>query len=289
MSIDLIQKRLNTYHLTSKESELNAIKEILQEIALCALSRTDFFKVGAFMGGTCLRILHGLPRFSEDLDFSLLSPDLNFRWSPLLEQLSLEFSTYNLSLETKDRSEASDAVKRAFLKENSFGKILQLSYERNSGDSQKILIKLEVDTNPPAFAKTESLLVRFPFPFSVRTHDLPSLCSGKCLALLCREYDKGRDWFDFLWYVSQGIKPNFEMLTAGLKQHGPWKGTQIMANADFLLQALHQKVDSINWNAASNEVRPFLTPASAADVKNWNPEYFHNSVNLFLKDSNRGQ
>jgi predicted nucleotidyltransferase component of viral defense system len=284
MSIDLIQRRLNSYHLTSKESELNAVKEIMQEIALCALSRTDFFKTGAFMGGTCLRILHGLPRFSEDLDFSLLAPDANFRWSPLLEQLALEFSTYGLSLETKERSEVSEAVKRAFLKENSFGKILQLSYERNSADSQKILIKLEVDTNPPAFAKTESLLVRFPFPFSVRTHDLPSLCSGKCLALLCREYDKGRDWFDFLWYVSQGVKPNFEMLRAGLVQHGPWKGMEIVAGADFLLQTLHQKVDSVDWDAASSEVRPFLTLVSSGDVKNWNREYFHSSVDLFLKD-----
>lgn len=206
MSIDVIQKRLNSYNTDSKENELNAVKEIMQEIALAALSRTEFFKVGAFMGGTCLRILHGLPRFSEDLDFSLLSPDPHFRWLPLLKQLSIEFSSYNLSLETKDRSEASDSVKRAFIKEDSFGKVLQLTYERNKSDSQKILIKLEVDTNPPTFGHTDTLFVRFPFIFSVRVHDLPTLCAGKCLALLCREYDKGRDWFDFLWYLRASLQ-----------------------------------------------------------------------------------
>lgn len=283
MSVDLIQKRLNSYNPTSKESELNATKEILQEIALCALSRTEFFKKAAFMGGTCLRILHGLPRFSEDLDFALLSPDPDFRWAPLLEQLTLEFLTYDLNLETKDRSEASESVKRAFLKENSFGKVLQLSYQRNKSDSQKILIKLEIDTNPPASANTESLLVRFPFPFSVRTHDLPTLCAGKCLALLCREYNKGRDWFDFLWYISQDVTPNLEMLTAGIDQQGPWKNKGVQVTVDFLQNALHQKVDAVDWEAASQEVRPFLMLSSAPDVKHWSREYFHSSVDLFLK------
>src|SRR5262245_35296986 len=112
MSIDIIQMRLKTYNPTSKESELHAIKEILQDLALCALSRTDFFKNAAFMGGTALRILHGLPRFSEDLDFSLLSPDSTFHWSPLLHRLSLEFESYDLHLETQDRSEVSNSVKR---------------------------------------------------------------------------------------------------------------------------------------------------------------------------------
>lgn len=283
MSLDIIQQRLKSYDLSSKEAELNAVKEILQEIALCALSRTDFFKIAAFMGGTCLRILHKLPRFSEDLDFSLLSPDNQFRWSPILERLSLEFETYNLHLETKDRSEASSTVKKAFLKEDSFGKILQLSYERNSSDIQKIIIKLEIDTNPPAFANCESLLVRFPFPYSVRAHDLPSLCAGKCLAVLCREYNKGRDWFDFLWYVAQEIIPNYKLLSSGLNQNGPWKNQSPVVTSNFLRQALHDKIDTVDWSASSHEVRPFLMGPYSAEVKKWNSDYFHNAVDLFLE------
>ena len=98
MTVEMIQTRLESYKPKSKEDELNAIKEIIQEIVLCALSRTDFFKVAAFMGGTALRIIHKLPRFSEDLDFSLLSPNDKFRWEPLLEKLSLECEPYNLNL-----------------------------------------------------------------------------------------------------------------------------------------------------------------------------------------------
>lgn len=282
MSIGLIQKRLNSYNLQSKESELNAVKEIFQEIALCALSRTDFFKNGAFMGGTCLRILHGLPRFSEDLDFSLLSADSTFRWSPLLERLSVEFQAYDLQLEIKDRSEASDIVKKAFLKDDSFGKVLQLTYERKKSDIQKLTIKLEVDTNPPAGAKCENLLVGFPFPFSVRVHNLGSLCAGKCLALLCRKFNKGRDWFDFLWYISQKVTPNFEMVSKGLEQQGPWKGQVLAVSSHWLSEALHAKVEEVDWNTAKNEVRPFLAEPYLANLKNWDKNYFHSSIDLFL-------
>jgi predicted nucleotidyltransferase component of viral defense system len=281
MTLDLIQKRLKTYAVLDKESELNAIKEILQEITLCALARTDFFKNAAFMGGTCLRILHGLPRFSEDLDFSLLSPDATFAWESTLRHLSLEFDAYNLHLETKDRSAADQAVKKAFLKEDSFGKVLQLSYERNRSDTQKILIKLEVDTNPPAGATSESLMVRFPFPFSVHVHDLPSLCAGKCHALLCREYVKGRDWFDLLWYVSQEIIPNLDLLQAGLQQQGPWQGQSIDVSQEWLKNSLANKIESIDWHAAKREVLPFLSGSFAESLKSWNKEYFLATVDLF--------
>lgn len=283
MTIDIIQKRLGSYSLLGKESELNALKEIFQEIALCALSRTDFFKNAAFMGGTCLRILHQLPRFSEDLDFSLLTPDSTFRWTPILERLSIEFQAYDLHLDVRDRSEASDTVKRAFLKDDSFGKALQLTYERKKSDIQTLTIKLEVDTNPPAGAACENLMVRFPFPFSVRAHNLPSLCAGKCLALLCRKFHKGRDWFDFLWYVSQNVVPNLEMISQGLEQHGPWKGQQIMITKQWLSHALHAKVDEIDWMAAEAEVKPFLAEPYLANLKLWNRDYFHSSVDLFLK------
>ena len=167
------------------------------------------------------------------------------------------------------------------MKENSFGKILQLSYDRTKADSQKIVIKLEIDTNPPSHANCESLLIRFPFPFSVRAHDLPSLCAGKCLARLCRDYNKGREWFDLLWYIEQDIKPNLKMLSAGLDQHGPWKDQELIVTADILRQLLHDKVEQIDWNAAGLEVRPFLSGTYATDVMKWDSNYFHNSIDIF--------
>lgn len=283
MTLALIQQRLDTYDLSSKEAELHAIKEIIQEIALSALARTDFFKHAAFVGGTCLRILYQLPRFSEDLDFSLLVPDGEYQLTALLDKLALEFASYDLNLETKDRSQANSTIRKAFLKEDSFGKVLQLTYARNAADVQKVIIKLEIDTNPPAFANTESVLVRFPFPFSVRSYDLPSLCAGKCNALLCREYIKGRDWFDFLWYVSREIKPNLKLLSSSLNQNGPWKNQHPKVTINFLKKALHDKVDLINWESAINEIKPFLMSAQSSNLTHWNTDYFHSAVELFLR------
>ena len=283
MSIQLIQKRLVEYKCKTKEAEFNALKEIVQEIALCALSRTEFFKQAAFMGGTCLRIVHDLPRFSEDLDFALVSKDTAFRWEPLLHRLALEFEAYDLQLETKDRSEASTAVKKAFLKEGSFGKVLELNYDRNGADSKKIVIKLEVDTNPPLGACYESKMVRFPFPFSIRAHDLPTLCGGKCLAILLRKYVKGRDWFDLLWYIARKTAINFSLVSSGLNESGPWKGQDIEITSTWMKEALHNKIDTIDFEQARQEVRPFLSGIYLQSLDSWSPEFFHANIDLFLQ------
>jgi predicted nucleotidyltransferase component of viral defense system len=116
MEIKLIEERIKDYRPTGKDEELNAFKEIVQEITLSALSRSEFFKHAAFQGDTCLRIVHGLNRFSEDLDFVLYKADAQFEWNPFFREMELEFSGYGLQLEVKDRSKASDIVKKAFLK-----------------------------------------------------------------------------------------------------------------------------------------------------------------------------
>jgi hypothetical protein len=137
------------YPIQSKQSEENAIKEICQEIALAGLARENFFKHAMFQGGTCLRIMHGLQRFSEDLDFILMKPNAKFNWELYLHSISVEFEAFGLALEVIDRSDADGTIKKAFLKESSFGKILNLQYSRSRSDKQKILIKLEIDINPP--------------------------------------------------------------------------------------------------------------------------------------------
>ncbi len=156
----------------------NAFKEIAQELSLLALSRAGFFNKAAFLGGTCLRILHSLPRFSEDLDFSLFEMDPHFKWAPYLEEICEEFKSYGLSLQVKDRPEAKGAVRKAFLKEDSFGQVLQLSYQRTRDDTQVAQIKLEIDTNPPRTAEYEPQVLPFPVPYSLTAHQLPTLFSA---------------------------------------------------------------------------------------------------------------
>lgn len=274
MEIKIIEERIKEYKPDGKEEELNAFKEIAQEIALSALSRAEFFKHAAFQGGTALRIVHGLNRFSEDMDFVLKQPNPDFKWSLFFHELDLEFSGYGLQLEVKDRSNAESAVKKAFLKEHSFGKVLKLIYERTRSDAQVVTIKLEIDTNPPTKSAFETKVIQFPEPFSIVVQDLPSLFAGKIHALLCREYVKGRDWFDFLWYMSKKTDINLLNLQSALIQQGPWKDTDLTMDLHWVNERLREKIETINWEEAKRDVQPFLRKRQLRTLDLWNKEFF---------------
>jgi predicted nucleotidyltransferase component of viral defense system len=179
VSVKLIQDRLDSYDCRSNIEEEHAIREITQEVVLAALGRTEFFKHALFQGGTCLRIFYGLQRFSEDMDFILKETDRDFQLQPHLQAVSEELKAYGYDVEIADRSQAGVAVRKAFLKDDSLGKILLLKYADRSGPARKIRVKLEVDTNPPAGGGAEIKYVDFPFVSSVTVQDRPSLFAGK--------------------------------------------------------------------------------------------------------------
>ena len=208
MSIDIIQKRLDGYRCGSRQDEEQALREITQEVALAALSRTDFFTQAVFQGGTCLRVFYALNRFSEDLEFLLKAPGRNFRLEKYLHGLFRELSAYGYRLEVVDRQEQKSAVQKIFLKDDSLGKVLHLKHIRQDRSMAKIRIKLEVDTNPPAGGNVEVKYLAFPFAVDVACQDETSLFAGKLHALLCREYVKGRDWYDLLFYSTRRTMPN---------------------------------------------------------------------------------
>lgn len=274
MTIDIINDRLKAYTIETKQAELNAIKEISQEITLAGLARADFFKHALFQGGTCLRIIHGLKRFSEDLDFILNKPDQAFKWKPYLAAIKTEFEAFGLSLSVIDRAKTSDTIKKAFLKESSFGKLLNLHYERTRSDTQIINIKLEVDTNPPAGSVSETHVLDYPYPLPIITQDLPSLFSGKCHALLCRKYIKGRDWFDFIWYIQRKIQPNYTLLKNALEQCGPYQDQSINISNEWLTKELAKKIESLNWQTVANDVKQFLPNDFIHTVDAWNKDIF---------------
>lgn len=274
MEMRLIEDRIKDYQPTNKEEELNALKEIIQEIVLSGLSRANFFKQAAFQGGTCLRIVHGLNRFSEDMDFTSFHADPKFIWHPFFQEIDLEFRGYGLRLEVQDRSKADNIVKKAFLKENSFGKVLKLMYERDRSDVQVVNIKLEIDTNPPLGSTFETKVITFPEPFSIVVQDLPSLFAGKIHALLCREYVKGRDWFDFIWYISKGIKVNLLNLQNALIQLGPWKGHKLAIDDNWVIEQLKNKVEKIDWEMAKRDIYPFLRGRQRRTLDLWGKEFF---------------
>jgi predicted nucleotidyltransferase component of viral defense system len=274
MSIKLIQDRLDSYNCTSNIEEEHAIREITQEVALAALGRTDFFKYAVFQGGTCLRIFYGLNRFSEDMDFILRETKRDFSLQPHLRAVSDELKAYGYDIEITDRSKVDTAVRKAFLKDDSLGKVLKLQYTDESRPLRKIRIKFEVDTNPPLGSGMEIKYVDFPFISSVTVQDKPSLFAGKIHALLCREYVKGRDWYDFLWYTSQDIGINYEFLSSALQQQGPWSGKDVQVDLKWCLEHLETKISSVDWEAAIDDVHRFIKPAELPSLELWTKDLF---------------
>ena len=276
--IEMLQNKLRDYGASNAVEEENAIKEIIQEIALYALWRADFFDVALFQGGTSLRILHALPRFSEDLDFLLRAPDPDFQWGPFLSALVEIFGQFGLKLDAQPKDRMDRAVREAILKDDAIASQLNLSFA-GTGRPRTIKIKLEIDTNPPAGSGEASSFLDFPADYEVRHQDLASNFALKIHALLCRPYLKGRDWFDFSWYVAGRAFPNLELLAAALAQAGPWRDRpDLDVDGAWLVGALNEKISSIDWKAAAADVERFLRPAEAKSLSLWSERFFHAKV-----------
>jgi Nucleotidyl transferase AbiEii toxin, Type IV TA system len=272
--IELIREKLRSYSATNALAEENAIKEILQEIALYGLWRSDFFEIALFQGGTSLRILHSLPRFSEDLDFMLRTPDPSFDWTPFLAVLREVFAEYGLKLDARPRAGMDGAVRQAVLKDHSIANQLDLTFA-GPGRRKAITIKLEIDTNPPTHSGEAARFLDFPADHQVRHQDLPSNFALKIHALLCRGYLKGRDWYDFSWYVSKGVSPNLQHLGAALVQAGPWAGQgDLKIDKGWLEEALRTTIASIDWKEATADVARFLRPSEAKSLALWDERFF---------------
>tara|TARA_R100001244_G_scaffold47710_2_gene42554 strand:- start:58437 stop:59288 length:852 start_codon:yes stop_codon:yes gene_type:complete len=279
---DIIQTRLASYKPANAIEEENVTKEIIQEIALYGLWRAKFFDVAVFQGGTSLRILHKLPRFSEDLDFMLVEPDADFDWQPYLKILTATFEEYGLKPETASREQMDKRIRQAVIKDNSIANQLDLSFANND-PRRKLKIKLEIDVEPPAYSTDDYSFLDFPVDYEVRHQDMASNFALKIHALLCREYLKGRDWFDFSWYVTQGVFPNLPHLETALQQFGPWSDEKaLVVNTDWLKSKLTDKIRSIDWDDASDDVRRFLRPAEEKSLSLWSERFFESKLRKLL-------
>jgi predicted nucleotidyltransferase component of viral defense system len=199
----VVEGMLQKYQPRSEEEYENALKEIIQEIALLGMWRSKFFEVGGFYGGTALRILYGLDLFSEDLDFSLLAPDPQFSLAHFEVFLRNELAAFGFEVTVKRKENTkSSAIESAFIKANTSEHLLEVAPMLIRHNRKILRIKIEVDTNPPGFEVVEVRPHFKPIPFGVKTVTLPTLFAGKIAACLFRPYQnwvKGRDWFDFLW------------------------------------------------------------------------------------------
>lgn len=273
-----ILSMLERYKCVTARDYENALKEIIQEVALLGLWRSKFFEHAAFCGGTALRILYGIDRFSEDIDFSLLKSDKNFNLGPYLKGIETELTAMGFSVTVESRDKKVDTtIESAFIKAGTREHFLKIRVPGVISEKiQKntlLNVKLEVDTDPPGDFQTEVKLLLQPIPFSVHTYQRPDLFAGKLHAVIHRQWKgrvKGRDYYDFVWYIARDIPVRLGHLEKRLRQSGGW-GLGPLRRSD-LLELLRKKFAEINIEAARNEVLPFLR--DPATVTLWSQEFF---------------
>ena len=284
MKSDFLSNRLKEYAPANALEQENALAEMMQHYLLASLSRARFFSRALFHGGTCLRILYGLNRFSEDLDFVLKAPNPGFDWAPYAERIRKDCAAEGIHLEVQGRGQKRSVVRKLFLKTDSIGQVLELElpYERQA--ARKIRIKLEIDTHPPAGATFETRYVTFPMTAAVTCMDLASGFGSKCHALLCREYVKGRDWYDFLWYASRKVRPNLELLAHALAQQGPWAKRQVQVTPAWFLETMRSRIMEMNWRAAAQDVARFVVSREQAGLRAWSAPLFLQQLEALAED-----
>ncbi|MBN2894353.1 MAG: nucleotidyl transferase AbiEii/AbiGii toxin family protein [Campylobacterales bacterium] len=278
-------KMLEKYDLRDSNASFDALREILQEMVLLGLYDAGFFKHASFYGGTALRILHNLPRFSEDLDFSLLETNSEFDLKPYEEAIisTLKAFGFDVTIEIKDKNNSS-AIASAFVKGNTIEHLININAPKDITGKihrdQAVKIKLEVDTNPPLDFETANVLRLTPRPFSINAFTLPSLYAGKMHAILCRAWSsrpKGRDWYDLIWYIANDAELDVKHLKARLSQSCKYLEANEIKIPDELTKQnikalLLQRIESLDVAKAKNDVQPFIK--EMRDIELWSKEFF---------------
>ncbi|HOW51844.1 MAG TPA: nucleotidyl transferase AbiEii/AbiGii toxin family protein [bacterium] len=275
---EAVKGMLGRYELRTTTDHENALKEIIQEIALLGLWRAKFFERAAFYGGSALRILHGLDRFSEDLDFSLLAPDGRFPLERYLKAVESELTAFGFSVTVEKKAKtAKSAIESAFIKGNTAHNLLVVEAAPVAGAThpgKQLKIKVEVDTDPPGAFTTEAKYLFTPIPFSVVVYAPPSLFAGKMHAILCRNWGtrvKGRDWYDLLWYVGRKTPLDLGHLEARMRQTGHYDGKGTLTEKRFR-ELLVERIASLDIGQARRDVMPLLRDGRSADA--WSKDLF---------------
>jgi len=265
MKNEIYDNMLSAYGVTTEQERRNAIFEANQQVILAGLYNGGFFDVAAFYGGTCLRIFHGLQRFSEDMDFSLLAPDDKFDFTKYFQPIIDEFAIVGREVEIKKKDKKSfGKVESAFLKDNT--DVYDVSFQTD----KSIKIKIEVDTQPPLNFGTEQKLLLQPHSFMTRCFTLPDLFAGKMHALVYRGWKnrvKGRDWYDFEWYVRHNVPLDFAHFAERVHQFNNEEIRQ-----EVFMAKLKDRLASADINQVKNDALPFVRNPNELDI--WSNDYF---------------
>ena len=274
----LFDKMVADVRQNGSVAEDNVLHEVMQQIALAGLSRGGFFEKAAFYGGTCLHLLHDMPRYSEDMDFSLLEPDLTFRFEDYFPAVVEEFKLAGKDVEIKMKHKGQpSAIESAFLKESS--DVFDIGFTTE----KRLKVKIEVDIDPPPKFNTEMKTVVSPRTCWVRSYDLPGLFAGKVSAAFFRKWKnrvKGRDWYDVAWYLSKHVPLDLVHLIERAKESEP--GADV-STPEKVIAAFDAKIESIDFDGAKLDVEPYLKDKSELDI--WSRDFFHQMVRkMIFKD-----
>ena len=265
MKNEIYDSMLSRYDLTTEQNKRNAIFEVNQQVILAGLYSGGFFESAAFYGGTCLRIFHGLQRFSEDMDFSLLSQDETFDFSKYFQPIVDTFALVGREVEIKKQDKKNfGKVESAFLKDNTDVYDVMFQTEKS------IKIKIEVDTCPPLKFKTEQKLLLQPYSFMTNCFTLSDLFAGKMHALVYRAWKnrvKGRDWYDFEWYVRHNVSLDFAHLAERCKQFNDEEITP-----ELFKERLIERLSTADIKQVKEDVLPFVRNPKELDI--WSNDYF---------------
>ena len=274
----VVQDFIDVRNPRSLQEYDRALRELIQHLVLFGLWRAGFFDRAAFYGGTALRVLHGLPRFSEDIDFSLLDRNPDFSLLPYFSGLRTELSGFGFEVEIVSSGKLNSPIESAFVKANTRHHLLQVqpgaALASTVPANQLLKIKLEVDTDPPGTFDTEVLPVLEPIPFSVRTLSLPDLFAGKMHCVLFRRWKsrvKGRDWYDLIWFLRKRIPLHLAHLEERMRQSGDWPADRPLAIED-LLNLYEERVRQVDFSRAAADVLPFTQDPRELDL--WNSGFF---------------
>jgi predicted nucleotidyltransferase component of viral defense system len=272
----IFEEKIKEYPITSVLDQENVLQELVQQHVLASLSRAGFFSraQAVFHGGTCLRIVYGMNRFSEDLDFFLKQPDHDFSWTIYLDHVLKDGAGGGLHFTAVDKTKEDAAVKKAFLRTDSIGKVLLLDLPFERDARKTIKVKLEIDINPPMGSRYETRYIAFPVIAAMTTQSLESGFAMKLSALLGRVYTKGRDWYDFIWYIGKKIVPDLELLQNALDQQGPWAGRKLRIGPDWLEKSLKKRITAIDWDIARQDVQRFLPLREQETLRLWERNFF---------------
>jgi predicted nucleotidyltransferase component of viral defense system len=281
----MIKEWIDSYHPANKEQAQQALREIMQEIALAGLERSGFFEKAAFYGGTALRIFYGLNRYSEDLEFSLLKPEADFALGKHIDAIRTEFESLGMHVTVKEKDKTlKNNIDSAFLKADTVWRELVLEDiipQNGLGQKPNIKIKLEIDTRPPLGFKTEERLLLKPFSFYVKCFSAEDLFAGKMHALLFRKWKtnvKGRDWFDMEWYIKNGMALHISHFLQRAKDSGDYRKDSI--TKEEFMKLLFNKIDSVSMIRVREDIIRFIPDPSMLEI--WSRDYFKDLVQKII-------